>query len=196
MIAKELKNTNISQAEIEQHENNIKRMKEVQANQQADLNNSIRILNEMISAYEPLQAEFETEAKRVAKLKQRSEEDFARIAEEKVKWNSVLANTADVNEATELGNKEGMKEHHASIQLAKKKLEDLAVAEQRWQAGKEFWSNVKSSLDECTSNLSTLESHIKFETRIMTSLKMRIANLQKEIDKACTLVDGLDGKEI
>ncbi len=84
-------------------------MKEVQANQQADLNNLIQILNEMINVYKPLQAEFEIEAKRVAKLKQRSEEDFARIAKEKMKQKSVFDNLADVNEATELGNKEGNK---------------------------------------------------------------------------------------
>ncbi len=77
-----------------------------------------------------------------------------------------------------------------------KKLDDLAVTEQHWQAGTEFWSNAKSSLANCTNNLLTLEPHIECKTRIMTSLKMRIPNFQNEIDKACTLVDDLDGKEI
>ncbi len=195
MTSQEHTNTSISQDEIERLANDIMKMKEVRAIHQADLANSIRLIGEMMSTYKPLQAEFEIEEKKVAELKKRCDEDGAKIAKEKEKWNAVLAQSTNIDNATALGNEEVMKEHRESIQLAKKKLEDVAVAEHHWQVAKKCWAEAESRLAECTNNLATLKTPIECETWRVKCLEGGLAGLQKEIDNACALIDRDDINE-
>ncbi len=188
MIKQELNDANISPAVIERHANDIREMKESQAILQAEFDNSIRKLNKTINATEQLQAEFEIKKKKYMKCKERIEEDGAIIAEEKEWWNSVLTNGANISDITVLGDVEEMNEHKAFIQLAKKKLEDLAVAEQRWQAAKETWTEDESRLAECTKSLATLKCQIERETEDVTHWTECKVDFQKEIDDACILL--------
>lgn len=64
MMTQVLKNSNMAQAKIEQHSKNVPKMKEAQANQQGNLNNSIQRLNNMINTYKPIQAEFEKQKRK------------------------------------------------------------------------------------------------------------------------------------
>ena len=169
-------------------------MKESQAILQAEFDNSIRKLNKTINATEQLQAEFKINKKKYMKCKERIEEDGAMIAKEKKWWNSVLANGANISDITVLGDVEEMNEHKAFIQLAKKKLEDLAVAKQRWQLAKETWTKDKSRLAECTKSLATLKCQIEKETKSVTCLTECKVDFQKEIDDACTLLIWMENR--
>mmetsp|Transcript_17469 Transcript_17469/g.35448 ORF Transcript_17469/g.35448 Transcript_17469/m.35448 type:complete len:191 (-) Transcript_17469:245-817(-) len=188
MTSEEYTNTSISQDEIERHAKDIRQMKKVLANQQFELDNSIRMLDETINAYKPLQAEFEVEEKKVAEIKKRCEEDGASIAKEKEKWNAMLVTRTKNDNATALDDEEGMKVQKESIQLAKKKLEDVAVAEERWQKAKEIWAEAESRLADCANNLATLKNPIESETRRVKCLEGALSGLQKEIDKTCALI--------